>query len=80
MNCNLPEFIESKGWHNWGKESNEKTAYFAEYNSKGAGSMSQSRVKWSHILTDGEVKNFTIQHIFKDWTPNLSFDSVSDGR
>lgn len=80
MNCNLPEFIESKGWHNWGKESNEKTAYFAEYNSKGAGSMSQSRVKWSHILTDREVKNITIPHIFKDWTPNLSFDSVSDGR
>lgn len=74
MHCNLPKFIEDKGWHNWGKESNEKTAYFAEYKNKGAGSMSQNRVKWSCLLTDREADSLNFQRVFKDWVPNLTFD------
>lgn len=74
MHCNLPKFIEDKGWHNWGKESNEKTAYFAEYKNKGAGSMSQNRVKWSRLLTDREADGLSFQRVFKDWVPNLTFD------
>jgi pectinesterase len=74
MHCNLPQFIDDKGWHNWGKESNEKTAYFAEYKNKGAGSVSQNRVKWSRLLTDREADSLNFQRVFKDWVPTLTFD------
>ncbi|WP_293946615.1 MULTISPECIES: pectinesterase family protein [unclassified Sphingobacterium] len=74
MHCQLPEFIEGAGWHNWGKESNEKTAFFAEYKNTGAGSLSQNRVKWSHQLTDTTADNLDLHRVFKDWTPNLSLD------
>jgi pectinesterase len=67
MNCYLPDFITAEGWHNWGKESNEQTAYYAEYNNQGPGSLSQNRVKWSHQLSPEDVANIDIQHVFGDW-------------
>lgn len=72
--CNLPKFIEDKGWHNRDEESNEKTAYFAEYKNKGACSVSQNRVKWSRLLTDRKADSLNFQRVFKDWVPNLTFD------
>ena len=72
--ANFPKFIEGKGWHNWDRESNEKTAYFVEYKNKGAGSVSQNRVKWSRLLTDREADSLNFQSVFKDWEPNLTFD------
>jgi len=62
--ANFPKFIEGKGWHNRDKESNEKTAYFAEYKNNGADSVSQNRVKWSHLLTDREADNFNLRRVF----------------
>ncbi|MDM1293898.1 pectin esterase [Sphingobacterium sp. N143] len=74
MQCNLPAFIAAEGWHNWGKQPNETTAYFAEYKNTGPGSLSQNRVKWSHQLTDQEADILNFQRVFNDWTPNLSLD------
>lgn len=45
MNCELPDFIHAEGWNNWSKESNEQTAYYAEYKSTGKGANRQKRVK-----------------------------------
>lgn len=67
MHCELPAFIVPEGWHNWGKESNERTAFYAEYRNKGAGALSQSRVKWAHQLTRAEAENMTISAVFGDW-------------
>ncbi|MGY5251687.1 pectinesterase family protein [Sphingobacterium spiritivorum] len=72
MNTQLPAFIVSEGWHNWGKESNEQTVLYAEYNNTGAGSLSQNRVKWSHQLSEDEAKKVTLEAVFKDWNPLLS--------
>ncbi|MGJ1264244.1 pectinesterase family protein [Sphingobacterium spiritivorum] len=72
MNTQLPAFIASEGWHNWGKESNEQTVLYAEYNNTGAGSLSQNRVKWSHQLSEDEAKKVTLEAVFKDWNPLLS--------
>lgn len=63
MHCNLPKFIEGKDWHNWDKEPNEKTAYFAEYKNRGAGSVSQNRVKWSRLLTVREADSLNFQRV-----------------
>lgn len=56
-----------EGWHNWGKESNEQTAFYAEYKNKGEGALSQSRVKWSRQLTDEEAEKLSISAVFGDW-------------
>lgn len=71
MNCHIPDFIVPAGWHNWGKESNEQTAYYAEYNNRGTGALSQNRVKWSHQLTPQDAKNITIAQVFGDWDAKI---------
>jgi len=69
INCELSEVIRPEGWNNWGKESNEKTVFYAEYQNKGAGAQPEKRVSWSHQLTDAQAKNYTLNNIFGDWIP-----------
>ena len=69
INCNLGKMIKATGWDNWGKESNEKTAFYAEYKSVGPGADSNSRVPWSHQLNEITVKDYTLDKVFKDWNP-----------
>ena len=68
--------IRAEGWNNWLPER-EKTAYFAEFNSKGAGAKPTERVKWSHQLTKDEAKQFETENFLKgkdDWNPKKSDD------
>lgn len=67
--CDLSAVIKPAGWHNWGKESNEKTAFYAEYKNKGAGASYLKRVGWSHQLTDKEAEDYTTMQIFSGWDP-----------
>jgi pectinesterase len=69
INCNLGDMIKPEGWNNWGKESNEKTAYYAEYNSTGEGADQKNRVSWSHQLQKEDLKNYTLDKIFNNWNP-----------
>ncbi|WP_316802535.1 pectinesterase family protein [Pedobacter nototheniae] len=71
LNCVLPEFIKPEGWNNWGKETNEKTAFYAEYKSTGKGGEMSRRVKWSHQLTKEEYKLYTLENVFRGWIPEL---------
>jgi len=50
--------VNPAGWNNWGKAANEKTAYYAESNSKGNGASPSTRVPWSHQLTPEQAKPF----------------------
>lgn len=54
-------------WHNWGNPLNERTAFYAEFNTTGAGRPNGSRVAWAKNLTD--VSAFTIADIFVNWDP-----------
>jgi len=67
INCSLDKLIKSEGWHNWNKPDAEKTSFYAEYKSTGAGANDKARVSWSHQLTDEELKNYTLEKIFGDW-------------
>lgn len=67
INCAMGSMIKAEGWNNWGKESNEKTAYYAEYKNKGKGANAAERVKWAYQLTDAEAKEYTLERIFRDW-------------
>lgn len=69
INCELGKHIKPEGWNNWGKESNEKTAYYAEYRNKGEGFKPIQRVRWSHQLTKEEAREYTIEKIFRGWNP-----------
>lgn len=69
MNCTLGNHILPVGWHNWDKETNEKTARYAEYKNEGPGADTGKRVAWSRQLSEKEVKNITVTKVFKGWDP-----------
>jgi pectinesterase len=69
INCWLGSHIIPEGWNNWKNPANETTARYAEYKSTGPGANDSSRVKWAKILSDEEVKRYTIKHILGDWNP-----------
>lgn len=69
INCELGNVIKPQGWDNWGKQTNEKTAFYAEYLNKGAGANTNDRVAWSHQLNEDSVKDHTLEKIFKGWNP-----------
>lgn len=69
INSYLGNMIRPEGWHNWNKPDAEKTAYYAEHNSKGPGANAKARVPWSHQLTEEQLKAYTLDSIFGDWVP-----------
>lgn len=69
LNCNLGKMIKAEGWDNWGKESNQQTAYYAEYKSTGPGANPAARVKWSHQLDEKTAKEYTLEKILNGWNP-----------
>jgi pectinesterase len=50
----MDDHIKPEGWNNWGKQSNEKTAFFAEFNTRGKGANAKARAKWSHQLENAD--------------------------
>ncbi|MBQ8116331.1 MAG: pectin esterase [Prevotella sp.] len=74
MNCELGKHIRPEGWHNWGNESNEKTARYLEYNNRGEGSNTSKRCAWSKQLTKKEAAKITLDEVFTQstsWIPAL---------
>ncbi len=71
LDTEMGAHIRPEGWHHWQPER-EKTAYFAEYNSKGAGAKNDTRVKWARQLTADEAKAFHAENFLKGkdgWNP-----------
>jgi pectinesterase len=72
IDCSMGSFIRDEGWSNWNKTDNNKTSFYAEYNSKGEGAKPRQRVAWSHQLTNEQAKKYNIQNIFyglDEWNP-----------
>lgn len=63
LNTKMDSHIVTTGWDNWRNPDNEKTAFFAEYNSTGPGANPSGRVAWSHQLNSNDVKIYTIKNI-----------------
>lgn len=76
INTEMGNHILPEGWNPWKGDKmipdKDKTAYYAEYNSKGEGGNISQRVAWSHQLTKKEAKKYTIKNIFGDWKPEMS--------
>ncbi|MDB5234844.1 MAG: pectin esterase [Hymenobacter sp.] len=69
LNTEMGTHITPAGWENWKNPENEKTAYFAEYNSTGPGGAVKNRVAWSRQLTADEAKQYTLKNIFAGKEP-----------
>jgi pectinesterase len=72
LHCELGRHITPAGWDNWRNAENEKTAYYAEYNSTGPGASPAGRVPWAHQLTAKEAKKYALKQIFggkQGWEP-----------
>lgn len=69
INCEMDAHIIPEGWNNWGKEENESTVFYAEYNSKGKGANQHKRVKWAKTLSEEEAKLYTKEQVLGDWVP-----------
>ncbi|WP_343045050.1 pectinesterase family protein [Paenibacillus lemnae] len=74
MNTDMEEIIHKKGWHNWGRPDNEKTARYYEFNNSGPGAAAEDRVNWSKQLTPEEANLYTIPLMMKgsdNWDPTM---------
>lgn len=70
INCELGKHILPEGWNNWGKKENEKTAFYAEYKSRGEGANPKARAAFSHQLK--EIKGYAIETVLAgedEWNP-----------
>jgi pectinesterase len=76
ISCAIDSTIKKEGWHNWSKPEAEKTTFYAEYNSTGAGADPSKRVPWSHQLTKDQAKKYSAKNILKgkdNWNFTKSF-------
>jgi pectinesterase len=69
IDCTLGGHIRPEGWDNWRSADNEKTAFYAEYGSKGPGAESAKRVAWVHALTPEQAKAFEPESFLQGWKP-----------
>lgn len=79
IRCDLGKHILPAGWNNWGKKANEKTAFYAEYQSKGEGANPQARAPFSHQLKD--LKDYDLQTILSGtdgWNPVKNGNTLLD--
>ena len=58
LNTELPAGVDPAGWDPWGKDANERTAYYAEYGSKGPGAKPSARAPWAHALKQSETRQY----------------------
>lgn len=78
IRCEIENIIRPEGWHNWNKEENEKTAYFAEFGNSGKGAGIKDRVGWSHLLTEVEAEMYTPDNILGEWIKDLELFTTTD--
>jgi pectinesterase len=72
IDCWLGAHIRPEGWDNWRDPEREKTARFAEHNSRGPGANPGARVAWSKQLNDEEIRQFATKTFLRgvdNWNP-----------
>lgn len=70
IRCEMGSHIVPEGWNNWGNSTNERTVFYAEYQSKGKGANPKARAAYSHQLTS--LKGYTIEEVLAGndgWNP-----------
>ncbi|CAA7194122.1 pectinesterase family protein [Chryseobacterium potabilaquae] len=74
IHTEMGKHIVPEGWNPWKGDKmfpdKEKTAYYAEFGSKGEGGNTSHRVSWSKQLAKKDLKNYTLEKIFNGWNPH----------
>jgi pectinesterase len=74
INTEMGSHIIPEGWNEWIDKrfpDKDKTAYYAEYGSKGVSAKNVSqRVSWSHQLKKSDIKKYERDLVFNGWNPN----------
>ena len=79
VRCDLGEHIMPAGWNNWGNVENEKTAFYAEYQSRGAGANPKARASFSHQLHN--LEGYTMEEVLAGtdgWNPMKNGNALLD--
>lgn len=74
IDCEMGAHIRPEGWHNWGKASNEKTAFYAEYGNHGPGASTSGRVKWSHRLSKKQAAEYSFEKVMYQANDGIVWD------
>jgi pectinesterase len=72
LNTEMSAVVRPEGWHNWRNPQAEKTARYAEFNSRGPGANPKARVPWSRQLSKSEADAITVQKVLggaDGWDP-----------
>jgi pectinesterase len=74
INTEMGTHILPEGWNPWKGDKNfpdkEKTVFYAEYASKGAGGKDISkRAIWSHQLKKSDLKKYDLVKVLNGWNP-----------
>jgi pectinesterase len=72
LRTEMSEVVRAEGWQNWGKPEAEKTTYYAEFGSTGAGANPSKRVSWAKPLTSDDVAALAPDRVFAGqdgWNP-----------
>ena len=85
LNTEMEDIIHPAGWHNWNQPHREKTARYAEYQSRGPGANPSGRVAWARQLRDEEARQITVAAVLggeDGWDPMVKqewpVDKISD--
>lgn len=74
INTDIGSHIVPEGWNEWIDTrfpDKDKTAYYAEYASKGQSAINVSkRVSWSHQLKKSDLKKYNRDLVLNGWNPN----------
>lgn len=79
VRCDLGGHIMPAGWNNWGNVENEKTAFYAEYQSRGAGANPKARASFSHQLHN--LEGYTMEEVLAGtdgWNPMKNGNALLD--
>ena len=83
MYCYMAAHISKYGWSTW--DGRENTCFYAEYDNYGPGYIPESRVSWSHQLTESEAQEYTKAKILAgdisgdvagDWIPDVYTNEI----
>lgn len=79
VRCHLGGHIVPAGWHNWGKKEAERTVFYAEYGSTGAGAAPEKRAPFSRQLKD--LEGYSMQEVLAGadgWNPVENGNALLD--
>jgi len=85
INTQMGNHIRPEGWNVWDGDKmfphKERTVFYAEYNSKGAGANSQKRMWWSHQLYEEDIEYYTRAHVLAGhdkWKPEFTLSILNE--